>query len=141
MATKIRADETVSGLGQQGTSGGKLGGTRQRWGVAIIAALVLALIASVAVGQALSSRPTDASAPVQERVIQQDPDADAYAMAQWARPADTFDWEQWDRTQVAPPQSAAPFDWEQYERTHSLAGAGTSDSDSACRGPGRSCDR
>ena len=65
----------------------------------------------------LPSRPADSSAPGQERVIQQDPDADAYAMAQAARPADTFDLEQWDRARRARYQPADTFDWEQYERT------------------------
>ena len=141
MATQGTADAMVSGRGQQEAIGGERAGRRRRRGVAMIGALVLALLASVAVSRALPARPADPSAPGQLRVIQQDPDADAYAMAQAARPADTFDWEQWDRTQVAPPQSADPFDWEQHERTHSLAGAGPSDSDSACREPGRSCDR
>ena len=141
MATQIKSDAMVSGRGQREAIGGKRGGKRQRRVVALIGALVLALIASVAVSQALPAGPAGSSAPVQQRVIQQDPDADAYAMAQAARPADTFDWEQWDRTQVAPPDAADSFDWEQYERTQSLASAGTSDSDSACREPGRSCDR
>jgi hypothetical protein len=96
MATQIKSDAMVSGRGQRAA----IGGTRQRRGVAVIGALMLALAVSVAVSQALSARPADSGAPVQARVIQQDPDADADAMARWARPADTFDWEQWERTQT-----------------------------------------
>ena len=136
MATQIKSDAMVSGPEQQGAISGKRGGKRHRRGVVIIAALVLALIASVAVGRALSSEPTDANAPNQERVIQQDPDADAYAMAQAARPSDTGDQEQAERTQTnlgwtdardyapvaAPPATSAPTDlvhWlEQAQQAH-----------------------
>ena len=101
MATQIKSDAMVSGRGQREAIGGKLGGMQRVRGAALIAALVLALIASVAVGRALSVAPAEASAPGQQRVVQLDPDADAYAMARWARPADTFDWEQWDRARGA----------------------------------------
>ena len=101
MATQITPGATADQVGQrQQTIRGKLTGNRQLRGVALIAALVLALAASLAISRAWSSDPAVSSAPGQYPVIQQDPDADAATMAQQARPADTFDFEQWERTQT-----------------------------------------
>jgi hypothetical protein len=170
MATQSKADAMVSGRGQQEAIGGKRAGKRRPLGVALIGALMLALLASVAVSRALPARPADSGAPVQERVIQQDPDADAYAMAQAARPADTFDREQWERTQTSGPAVyTSPCRWGDDGCVSDDAptpaalpgespcllggsapcgiqaghdnGVGTTDDDSACREPGRSCDR
>ena len=78
MVIPIMPKATVGERGpRRRTVRGRLAASRQLRGVAIIGALVLALIASVVVGRALSSDRTDASAPGQSRVIQQDPDADA----------------------------------------------------------------
>ncbi len=156
MAIQIEADATVSELGQQEVRGGKRGGKRHWWGMALIAALALALIAGVAAGRALSTEPSDASVPGQERVIRQDPDADAFAMAQAARPADTVDWEQAGRTQTnlgwtdardyAPAAAPATTSGSQQAELYAIEvrdnGAGTTEGDGGpCREPGRSCDR
>ena len=101
MATQMTSGAATDKRGpRRQTSRGTLAGGGHLRGVATIAALVLALAASLAIGRASSSVPADATAPAQPRVIQFDPDADAYAMAQWARPADTFDWEQAERTRT-----------------------------------------
>ena len=152
MATQSKSDAVVSGLEQQGAIGGK----RQRWGMALIAALVLVLIAGVAAGRALSTEPTDASVPGQDQVIQQDPDADASAMAQAARPADTADRAQAERTQTdlgrtdardyapvaAPATTSGRQQAELYATEVRDNGAGTTGGDSGpCRKPWQSCDR
>jgi hypothetical protein len=55
MVTQSKSDVMASGPGQQQTMGGKRGGSRPLRGVAIIGALVLAFVASQALGRALYS--------------------------------------------------------------------------------------
>ncbi len=102
MATQITSGATADQVGQRRQIiRGERATNRQLRGVALIAALVLALAASLAISRAWSSDPALSGAPRQHLVIQHEPDADAYTMAPWARPADTSDFEQWERTQTS----------------------------------------
>ena len=144
MATQIQADATVSALGQEEASDGTRSGKRQRWGMALIAALVLALITGVAAGRVLSTAPTAGSVPGQDRVIQQDPDADASAMAQAARTQTDLGWT--DARDYAPAAAPATTSGGQQAELYATevrdngvtAAAGDS---GPCRKPWRSCDR
>ena len=88
---------------------------------ATITALLVALLVASAIGQARTASPAAPTAGAAHAVARP---ADTFDWEQYERtgapryrPADTFDWEQWERTGSARYQPADTFDWEQYERT------------------------
>ena len=100
-----KADRRVEGFSRirrYETARIRFAGSRRTLLLAALTALLVVMLLAAAIGQALSVSPTERAAG---------------ASQDGARPADTFDWEQWDRARLAPYQPADSFDWEQWERT------------------------
>ena len=160
MARQIEADATVSEVGQQEASGGKRGGTRHRWGLALIAALVLGLgaLAGAAVGQLRSGEPV-ASVPAPIAVAapwtgtcRSDvagcvPEEQLVPGVPRPAPAPAQRGPGWtDARDYAPAAAPATTSGGQQAELYAIEvrdnGAGTAEGDGGpCREAGRSCDR
>ena len=159
MAMQIEADATVSELGQQEASGGKRGGKRHRWGMALIAALVLGLgaLAGAAVGQLRTGEPV-ASVPAPIAVaapwtgtcrtgsVGCEPDEALIPGVPRSAPAPAQRGPGWTDARDYAPAAPATTSGGQQAELYAIEvrdnGAGTTGGDSGpCREPGRSCDR
>ena len=152
MVTRMQVGEAVNGGARRFGRGWGTIGRRPLVAVAITAALLVSLVASVAVSRVDRSDPALAE---RAQVIQQNPDADANAMANAAvRQPDAvmsrerqqfLEWNLYlpvpDSTSVGPSQhgdqQAQLYEIEVRDTGHGTTGA----DDGPCRSPGRSCDR